>query len=175
MPESITPEKMTITSLDNNETKTVQFNPSVLNRSLTVNYAKKGVLGNSHQPLEYLQTANEALSFELFFYAENEAQLINLQDTLQYLESLCYAKEDPQSIAEGSPPRVLVLWPYTLSMVTRVMSIEFSHQRFNQIGWTTQATANITFDESRITRLTRENVRLWGALRTGDETDPRSI
>jgi len=157
---------MTLTDLQSNETQEVMFNPSDLSRKIAVNYALKDVLGNSHREHEYLQTDNQNLSFDLFHNVETPEQLLRAEDLARFLESLCYGPEDPESIASAAPPRVLLVWPRTLSIVARLVSIEFQHQRWNRFGNTIQFTAKCEFQESRIRRLTKKDVRLLGALRT---------
>lgn len=166
MPISERPERMTLTDLQSNETVEVMFNPTDLSRRIAVNYTKKAVLGSSHLPHEYLQTDNQQLRFDLFYNAETPEELEKAEDSAKFLESLCYAPEDPESIAGAAPPRVLLVWPRTLSIIARLTSIEFQHQRWNRFGNTTQYTAACTFEESRIRRLTKQDVRLLGALRT---------
>lgn len=161
-----TPERMTLTDLDTDETVEVMFNPSEIKRKVSVNYARKEVLGNSHNEHEYLYTGNQGLSFDLFYLAETPVELAKAEDAMRFLESLCYATENPESIAAAAPPRVLIVWPRTLTLTCRVVDVEFSHQRFNRYGNTVQWTAKITLDESRLRRLTKQDVRQQGALRT---------
>lgn len=166
MPKSETPERMTLTDLQSDDTAVVMFNPKELKRKIGVNYASKAVLGNSHLEHEYLQTANQNLSFDLFFNVETEADLDLAEDSMKFLESLCYAPEDPESIAGASPPRVLIVWPRTLSLTCRLLDLEFTHQRFNIHGNTIQWTAKTTWEEARLRRLTKQDVRDQGVLRT---------
>ena len=49
MPSPETPDRLTITDLQNNDSIEAMFNPNALTRRIAVNYAKKAVLGNSHQ------------------------------------------------------------------------------------------------------------------------------
>lgn len=171
MPESRTPERMTVTDLDSDEEPmVVMFNPTEIRRKIAVNYARKGVLGNSHMEHEYLQTANQSLTFSLFWLVESERDLDHAEDAMKFIESLCYAPNDPQSLARASPPRVLIVWPRTLSMTCRLINVEFNHQRFNIFGNTVQYTARCTWDEAAIRRITKQDVRDQGALRT-----PRGI
>ena len=169
MPEAVTPVRMTITDLQSDETISVMFNPTELKRRMTVNYAKKQVLGNSHEEHEYLQTANTGVTFDLFFNAETVEDVDFLKLKLDFLESLGYGPEDPASITEAAPPRVLLLWPRTMSMVTRIMTAEFIHQRFNTRGDTIQATVRTTWEEGRITRIRKDDVRVYGALRPSEK------
>jgi len=166
MPTADAPTRMTLTDLQTDETVEAMFNPTELQRRVAVNYAKKPVLGNSHQEHEYLQTDNMSLRFDLFFLAETPTELAKLKDSERFLESLCYSDRDPESIAQAAPPRVLVVWPRTLSIVGRVLTIDINYQRWNRFGDVTQFTATLAMEESRVRRLSKQDVRLLGALRT---------
>lgn len=166
MPDSNTPARMTVTDLQSDETVEVQFNPTELERAIAVNYARKEVLGNSHQEHEFLNVGNQTLRIELFYLAESPAQLDRLKDAERFLESLCYPPEEADAIATFAPPRVLMVWPRTLSITARLTSLRIRYQRWNRFGDPVQFTATCTFEESRIRRLTKQDVRLLGALRT---------
>lgn len=165
MPTSEAPVRISITDLQTNETIDAMFNPNKLTRRTAVNYSKKGVLGNSHLEHEYLQTDNQVITFDLFFNAETIEELDFLKLKLDFIESLTLGPENPESIAQAAPPRCLILWPRTLSIVARLLNVEFLHQRWNRFGDTTQATVRTTWEESRITRLNKSDVRNFGSLR----------
>lgn len=171
MPVAEKPERLSLTDLQTQETVECMFNPNELRRRLGVNYAKKSVLGNSHAEHEYLNTENQEITFDLFYNVETPADLAKATDAMKFLESLAYAPENPESIAQNAPPRVLILWPNTLSIVARLLTIEFTHARWNQNGYTTQFTARTVWDESRIRRLTKQEVRQLGSLRPPQSAD----
>ena len=78
MPTSEAPDRLTMMYLYNpGRSIQVQFNPNVLNRSINVAYAKRKVLGLSHEPHEYLNTANQKLSFALFYNDETTEDLLD--------------------------------------------------------------------------------------------------
>jgi len=170
MPSSETPERMTITDLQSDESITVQFNPKELKRKLGANYAMKEVLGNSHQEHEYLNTVTQDLSFDLFSLVETQEQLGHSEETMKFLESLLYAPANPDSIASGAPPRVLLLWPNTMSITCRLDELAFTHQRFNRHGYTTQWTARTAWTQALLRRLSKEDVRAQGARRSPNGT-----
>ena len=165
MPNAESPVRMTITDLQDQTEVTVQFNPNELTRRIGVNYARKQVLGQSHQPHEYLSTGNQTIRFDLFHNAENPTQWEEVDQAAKFLESLCYAPEDPEGISQAAPPRVLLVWPYTLSLVTRLISVEFKHQRWDRFGNTTQFTASCEFEEALVRRLNKTDVYNFGPFR----------
>jgi hypothetical protein len=157
-------------SLDTAEME-VMFNPTQFKRKVSAAYAKKRVLGGSHTPHEYLLTENAELSFELFYLVESPDDLTRSDDAMKFLESLLYAPAaGPKSIATFAPPRVHFFWPNTLAMTCRVMSIDWDHRRFNMDGYTVQWTARLKVEEARVQRLTKEQVREHGAIRTPQST-----
>lgn len=168
MPVSEEPARLIIQDLQSEVSIVAMFNPNELTRRVNVNYGRKPVLGNSHLEHEYLQTDNQQIQFDLFFLAESPGDLAVLKDAVNFLESLCYGPEDPDSISQAAPPRCLVLWPRTMSIVARLTSVEFVHQRWNRFGDTTQVTIRTTWEESRVTRLRQTDVRNFGALRPSE-------
>ncbi len=154
------------TTATNAATIEVMFNPKQLNRKLAANYARKDVLGNTHSEMEYLNTSNQAIDFDLFYNVETVAHLQQSIDAMNFLESLLYAKESPEGIAEAAPPRVMLVWPNTLAITTRLLGVEFNHQRFNRFGYTIQWTAKCTWEEARVRRLNKADVRAFGSMRT---------
>lgn len=171
MPSPETPDRLTITDLQNNDSIEAMFNPNALTRRIAVNYAKKAVLGNSHQEHEYLQTDNMQIMFDLFFNVETPADLAKATASINFLESLCYGPADPESIAQAAPPRCLLVWPRTMSLVARLVSVEVRHQRWNRFGNTTQATVSTTWQEDRLSRLFKGDVRLLGAFRPSENPE----
>lgn len=158
--------KQTANKMRSAATLEVMFNPRALSRKLAANYARKEVLGNTHAEHEYLSTGNQGISFDLFYNVETVDHLQQSIDAMNWLESLVYAPENPEAIAQAAPPRVLIVWPNTMTMTTRLMSVEFNHQRFNRHGYTIQWTAKCMWEETRIRRLNKADVRAFGALRT---------
>lgn len=168
MPQAEDPIRLIIQDIAANVSIVAMFNPNELKRRISVNYAKKGVLGNSHMEHEYLQTDNQNLQFDLFFNAETPGDLAVLKDAVNFLESLCYGPDDPDSISQAAPPRCLIVWPGTVSILARLMTVEFNHQRWNIHGDTTQITCKTTWEESRVTRLKQTDVRNYGGTRPAE-------
>jgi hypothetical protein len=147
------------------ESITLQFNPNALQRAISVRYQNRQILGLSHSPHEYLGTDNAAISFSVFYNVETRAQLAESDRAMRFLESLAYGPEAPGGILTAAPTRVLLLWPKTMSIVARLMSVTFQHERWNVFGNTTQWSAACSFEEARITRLTSKDVKILGAQR----------
>lgn len=170
--------RLNLTELLGGETLFVQFNPKQLKRQVKVNYARKRVLGQSHESLQYTGTGNSGFVLDLFYDAlDTAAPSANpfgvtvssafelAQEARKFLEALCY----PESL-EGEilhePPDVLVVWPKTMSLVCKVISFEVTDERFNDEGAPIQFTVKMGFVESRNFRLNYSDVRSLGAFRS---------
>lgn len=161
MPNSEVPDRLTLQALDAEYTPdkiTVQFNPNELNRAIAVKYQNREILGLSHEPHEYLGTANQVITFSLFYNVETRVQLTQAKEAMQFLEALAYGPAGADGITTAAPSRVLIVWPNTLSIVARLTAVAFKHERFNRQGDTIQFSAACTFEESRVKRLTAQDV-----------------
>ena len=162
------PPRMRIFNLRTNERFVLQFNPSQFSERLQVNYARPSVLGQSHQELQYLNTANLVIPMQFFFYSADQAAHAKGQDAKKFLHALCYPVSGADSIVGGAPPRALVVWPNVLSLTTKLTMLVTNNQRFNIKGELVQFTANVTFEEMRDVRWTSEDARILGLRRTGE-------
>lgn len=175
------PARVSLTNLNTGEQLTVQFNPAQLSRRGQVNYARKRPIGQSHEPLHYVNTGNQSFILDLFYdhvgvvslegkgsystgSARRQEQFERNQDARKFIESLAYPEEDGTIFAE--PPDVLIVWPKNLSMVCKLISFSFVDERFNTDGAPIQFTAVTQWEESRVSRLTSRTVRDLGGLRS---------
>ena len=175
------PPKLNLTELTNGETLFVQFNPNQLKRQVKANYARKQVLGQSHEPMQYTGTSNSTFTLDLFYDAlDADKPSVNPfgvsvssafelgQEARKFLEALLYPETlDGQILSE--PPDVLVVWPKTMSLVCKAVALEFTDERFNSEGAVIQFTARVSFEESRNFRLNYSDVRSLGAFRSKRE------
>lgn len=167
------PPRMHLMNLLTLEGFYMQFNPTQIERSVSAEWQAMDVLGLSHQPLQYAKTTNQTVQLELYFRADSIAQREGGDEVMKFLESLMYAPAGATSIGQAAPPRVLVVWPQTLSLTCVVRSVRFRHQRFNVRGQTVEWTASTAFEEIRDVRLTSQQVRNFGSQRAGLRTiDP---
>lgn len=161
MPTSEAPDRLTMMYLYNpGRSIQVQFNPNVLNRSINVAYAKRKVLGLSHEPHEYLNTANQKLSFALFYNVETAEDLLDSKAALLFLESLAYGPDSPSGIQAAAPSRVAIMWPNTITLIGRMISVAFKHERFNRFGDTIQWSAACVFEAASVRRITSDEFDL---------------
>lgn len=167
------PPRGMLVNLSTNERLRLPFNPSYLEETIQANYARLAVPGLSHQRLSYSGTSNKTIPLELFLSQlgidarRGEAGSPPYVDTTikNFLESLVYPAGGPDGVDGGThgTPRVLFIWPRMLSMVARVVRMQFLHRSFSvNTGATTVLVAKLTLEEDRDTRLLMTDVRERG-------------
>jgi len=162
------PARMSIANVATGESIEAQLNPSELEEALEVAYNRLTIPGLSHQPLQFTNTGNLKLTFELMFEAlEPAADLPRLLLARRFLQSLCYPPRGAQDVRSGGPPRALFIWPNLASLTCVITGLTFKHQRFNLEGTPVQFSAKVTLEEIRDVRLTSEDVYLDGTERSG--------
>lgn len=164
------PARLGITNLQTGEEVLAQFNPTQLNRTLESSWQRHEVLGQSFQPLDYLNTRNGKLRFSLYFRAENRSQLREMTSAISFLESLQYPPSVGGSIRGRQPPRCLIVWPNSISVTAVMTSFDLTHEMFDLEGNTIQATATLEWEAARRGRITQEQVRSNGAMQPPEQT-----
>lgn len=178
------PTRMTLANLETGDAITAQFNPDELKEEIAVHYEKLDVLGLSHKPLQYKNTDNHALSYELGFDGlttrdvevssggggfgaagafGNSAEAI--AHARRFLMHLCYPRKGAQDVSGGGPPRVFMYWPNLLSLTCRITKLSFGHKRFSLALRPVFFSATLTIEEARDVRLFSEDVLESGTLR----------
>jgi hypothetical protein len=159
------PPRVTIANVDTGRTVDAQFNPDEVKEKLGVNYNALEIMGLSHKPMQYKNTSNLQLTFELGFNAL-ATDGDRVFDTRKFLHSLCYAKRGAGDVIGGGPPKVLFSWPNLYSLTCVITNLDFTHKRFNQAMRNVVFTCAVTIEEARTTRLTSEDVLSYGTLRS---------
>lgn len=170
MNSSLDPRRLYFVNLQTGEEVSARFNPTAFTRTIQVLWKEHEVLGQSHRPMDYLGTGNMSVPLELYFRAESLSEQQDLENRIAFLESLCYAPEQADSIAGRRPPRVLVVWPNTMSFTAVITSFACAHQMFDNTGRTIQWTVSIILSEARRNRLTQQQVRTRGSFRANNNT-----
>jgi hypothetical protein len=164
------PELMFLSNLQTGEDLIMQFNPTEFQRKIRSLWSRKNVLGESIRPLDYLGTANQTLQMQLYYRAEDAQQYAEGEDAMRYLESLLYPPAEADSIGGARPPRVLFVWPNSVSLTVVIEEIAFTHQMFDLQGRTIQFTANLKMEVASLRRITQEEIRERGARREPQQT-----
>lgn len=162
-----TPARMSIADMSSGESIEAQFNPTELEESLEVNWARQTVPGLSHQPLQFVNTGNLKFTVELQFVAQSAAELEHALAARRFLQSLCYPRRSATNIAGGGPPRVLFVWPTFIALTSVIVSLSFKYARFNLAGAPVGFTAKLGLEEIRDVRLLSEDVFANGTQRSG--------
>ena len=159
------PSRVSIASVDTGRSVDAQFNPDEIEEKLGVNWKELEIMGMSHKPLQYQNTENLQLTFEMGFnaMATDGDQVFS---TRLFLESLCYTKRGAADVIGGAPSKVLFSWPNLFSLTCVIVSLTFKHKRFRQSMQPSAFTAAITIKEIRSTRLFAEDVLSSGTLRS---------
>lgn len=154
------PAKMTIVNVDDPRGSRIiaQFNPTEFTESVSVEYSRQKVVGLSHQPLQYVNTGNDALGFDLFFNAEDIEQLKRNMFSRKFLLSVAYPRRTAQLVTGGGPPRLMFIWPGFISLTCVLIGVSFTYQRFAATGHPLEFTASVTLEEIRDIRLLSDEV-----------------
>jgi len=162
------PTRMHLVNLATGEDQEAQFNPEELEQALDVNYAEPEVVGLSHQPMQYVSTKNLETKLTLYCTAQSDRERDVIDSFRAFILELCYAPAGGSSIVEGSPARVLFVWPRLATLTCRVTSVRFKYATFAKDGGALRYTAEVTLKEARDARLTAEQARMFGMQRGGE-------
>ena len=170
------PNRMEIANLRTGEVVSAQFNPEELKETLQVNYERLEILGMSHQPLQYKNTGNLQIAFDLGFDALSSRN-VELSGTAvgggdphlmrRYLLSLCYPPRGPQDVLGGGPPTLLFMWPHIWTVHCKMTKLDITHKRFALSGIPTLFVATVTIEQISESRIFAEDVLSDGTLRSG--------
>lgn len=144
------------------------FVPERLEERLAAVRARIDIFGLPHQRRQYRGTSNHTISgLEFFFRGTTEAEVANIHNGRRFLLSLMYPSETADSVDNGGTPRILFVWPQLFSMTCELDTITITHEKFNSQGLTTVFRARLDFEEVRDVRLSSEEVRAVGTIRSG--------
>ncbi len=161
------PPKMYVQDLKTLEILEAQYNPTSLERLITVDWARLTIPGLSHRVLNYNFTDNTKVTIELVYDAMNDGSTVpGLLHAAKFMESLCYTKKGAQNIVAGQPTRVLFKWPGVVSLTCVVSSLKIKFERFNKQAEPTYLRLTITLEEIRDSRLFSEDVLEAGGERS---------
>jgi len=163
-----TPPKLLFANLVSADELEAQFNPTQLMEQIEANWSRQTVPGQSHEPMQFVNTANFKLDIELFFRAVNKTELEAIHRARRQILSWAYPRDIEGDISGGGAPRILVYWPGMLSLTCVMTSTSIVHQRFNKNGRSVQFTCRLQLEEIRDTRLHFDEVAEDNVLRFGD-------
>jgi len=168
------PPKMSITNIvDPSDTVFAQYNPEEMNESLKPVWENIVIPGLSHQRMNYVSTENYKVRFALRYDATGRSDDFQkeIENVRRFLHDHVHPRSGASTILGGEAPRVLLIWPTLISLQSIIEEAEIALTRFNSQGRLMAMTANITISEIRDVRLTFEEVRLRGTIRSGGDVD----
>ncbi len=138
------------------------FNPTEFSERLGVGWSRSAIPGLTHEPLAYQQTKNRAVAGVEFFldrlFRSDENDENDITTFRSFLRSLTAPPEASRD-AFGAPPRVLFVWPNTLTVEAVVAAVEFKYKAFAIDGSLLRYTARVDFEEVVEVRVTSEELR----------------
>lgn len=162
------PSKMSISNLDTAESIYLQYNPEEIEEAFGVVYARQTSPGLSHQILQYINTENVVLTFDLVFDALTNREDFDEDDALnarRFIHSLTLPMAGAATVRDGAPPRVLFVWPYLFAFTTVITKGRTKFRRFFKSGKPSLFTISLTIEELREFRITSEDVLADGTQR----------
>lgn len=162
----VTPARLHLIDLSTGEDFEALFNPEQVTEEIQVAYSRLVIPGMSHQPLQYSNTGNEGLQFDLYSVGHTPGERERVEDFRRFLQSLCYPKGDAGTIDDGAPPRVLFVWPRVWTFTCVITHLRFVHSQFTVGGQISRSMASVTIEEIRDIRLTSDDVRRHGTRRS---------
>lgn len=165
------PDRMTITDMRTGETMEFQYNPAEIEETLNAKYAKQEVVGGSYQPMQYVGTENLGISFELAFDPLSRKDAPDLMDQRAFLQSQMYSSSSKTTVANGDPPDSILVWPELYSLRTKILTYKGKGTRFNRKLKMNLYTVQLGLAEAPLSRITSEDVRLYGTIRNPTPTE----
>jgi hypothetical protein len=174
------PERMTLANLETGDVITAQFNPVEIKESLGVNFERLEILGLSHKPLQYKNTDNLQIQFDLGFDAISERDVVFTTSApadgdnvgvnatggaRKFLLHLCYPRKGAQDVSRGGPPRVYMFWPNLYALTCRIVKLELEHRRFALSMDPVNFTAKVSIEEASSVRIFSEDILGSGTLK----------
>jgi Contractile injection system tube protein len=162
------PDRLTFGNLDTGETLEVQFNPTELAEKLAVTYQRLGIVGMSHEPMQYSNTANFSVEFTLFFdriSPYKSGGVYDLDAARKFLLAFGYSRRGALSVAGGAPPSVLVMWPNLYTLTCKMTALDGKGTTFAPDGSLLRWNCKVSLEEFRDFRLWGDDVAVQGTQR----------
>lgn len=164
--------RIIIANLETGEGYEMPFVPETLEEQVDVVRSTLEILGLPHNRRQYTGTTSHQIpGLEFFFRGTTPEEVRNIHEGRKFLLSLTAPRAAADTVRTGAPPRFLFVWPQLFRMTCELDSLRIRHEKFNTEGLTTIFRATIGFQEVRDVRLTSEEIRETGTLRTNSTTE----
>lgn len=165
------PAKMSLLNLDDDDPDEfeVQYNPNSHAWSGEANYAKKMVVGGTSEVAQFTGNPDENSSITLWFDATDAQSFEKLDFARKFLTSLTRPRRNPSSIAQNTPPDVLVSWPGVRSSIVKITSWEAMEDFFDNQGNPLRNEIKLNYFEVFVERVSSNDVLENGLFRSSVE------
>ena len=142
-----------------------QFNPMGMQWGGKAVYSRKRPSGATGERIQFMGNPNEERSLKLFFAALDAPLFDKLTFARNFLQSLIRPPSSPQSIAQNTPPDVLLTWNNNTMVVGKLLAFSAFDSQMDTEGRVLRHETIITFMEQYRQRLTSDIVRAQGVIR----------
>lgn len=157
-------DRVNIINLRSGDVFSAQFNPQELERMVSVNYAQQGIMGMSHQQLQFQYRNNETLKFT-FYFDSRSTDAGDLVTAERMLDATTLGSRAAQTISGGGPPDVIFQWGDYFHLRCRVQKLKYNYKRFTLRGQPIYFSCEVDVTEIRDERLYAEDVMANGLVR----------
>lgn len=157
---------MTLVNLATQDILEAQFNPTEFKETLGAIYARHTVPGLSHTQKHFVNTDDVKFKLTLFHRAVTRTELEDIKRARIFLYAACHPRK-ADSISKGGAPKLLFIWPKTISLPVTLMTLDFSYTNFNIEGDPVSWSAACDFEELRDRVVTMEDILAQGTIRSG--------
>lgn len=171
------PDRLTFHNLDTGAELEVQYNPTELAEKLEVVYNRVAIVGMSHTLMQYGNTGNFGVEFDLNFDAVTAYRggTYDVAGARKFLLGLGYRRRSTIAVNGGAPASVLVMWPNLYTLTCKMTAFGGKITTFAKDGSILRWTAHVSLEEFRDMRLWADDVEVQGTERpTEAPVDPSS-
>lgn len=166
---SDSPKKLIITDVETGESKLVQFNPVEVSIEGDPQYQRIKYPSASFQRLSFEGKNNDVFSFELVIDSL-AAEDPFVDEWENFLMSLRYPPDDPDTIVTAAPHEVLLVWPGWIAIQGQLIRCKEKVKRFapptvRADPVPTLRIFDVAVEESRRLALGAESARVVGFIR----------
>jgi hypothetical protein len=169
------------------------FNPASVEHTIKPKYAEHAIPGLSFERTHYTGTANQMFKFdllldymvELYHLASAgptgtpsdprqqstpgtfpDSYVDKVGDAYKFLQSLLYPKEGADGPSQLQPPEVLLFWPNAISLHCVLWDFSAKWQKMLPTGHLASVMVSLTFKEVPKRRISMEDIRYKGTMRS---------
>ena len=161
------PPRGILGNLDSGVDLEFQYNPDELEETVEVHFNKAAPQGLSHEVLQFKNTSNHVVKFDLTFDGLTSDGSYDTLAARRFLLASVVPRAGSGNVASASTPTMHFFWPGEMFSLTCVVTkLQIKHKRFDGDSLaTTHLVASVTVEEKRSERMTSEDVAKIGTMR----------